>query len=158
MFHPPFCCQNESASEERLLELRAKVIELECVLGETREKLGHVQQQNSDLESRLADTMEKLNQKQTLVSGLEEEKTQLTSALDEVSLVSGCKSVNKYEQVCIERWCLVHSFHICSVPHNSLTWIQHLFLPLKFWFISSDLVFSFRLNNKLKILGGVEQN
>lgn len=77
------------------------MIELECVLGETREKLGHVQQQNSDLESRLADTMEKLNQKQTLISGLEEEKTQLISALDEVSLVSGCKSVNEYEQVCI---------------------------------------------------------
>jgi len=101
LFHPPFYCQNESVSEERLLELRAKVIELECVLGETREKLGHVQQQNSDLESRLADTMEKLNQKQTLISGLEEEKTQLISALDEVSLVSGCKSVNEYEQVCI---------------------------------------------------------
>jgi len=101
LFHPPFYCQNESVSEERLLELRAKVIELECVLGETREKLGHVQQQNSDLESHLADTKEKLNQKQTLVSGLEEEKTQLTSALDEVSLVSGCKSVNKYEQVYI---------------------------------------------------------
>lgn len=80
--------KNESVSEERLLELRAKVIELECVLGETREKLGHVQQQNSDLESHLADTKEKLNQKQTLVSGLEEEKTQLTSALDEVSLLA----------------------------------------------------------------------
>jgi len=102
------------------------VIELECVLGETREKLGHVQQQNSDLESRLADTVEKLNQKQTLVSGLEEEKTQLTSALDEVTLVSGCKSVNKCEQVCIERGCLVHSFHVCTVSRNGLTWIQHL--------------------------------
>lgn len=133
------------------------MIELECVLGETREKLGHVQQQNSDLESRLADTVEKLNQKQTLVSGLEEEKTQLTNALDEVTLVSGCKSVNKYEQVCIEGGCLVYSFHVCTVSRNNLTWIQHLFLPLKFWFIFSDLVFSFGLNNKLKILGGVEQ-
>lgn len=133
------------------------MIELECVLGETREKLGHVQQQNSDLESRLADTVEKLNQKQTLVSGLEEEKIQLTSALDEVSLVSVCKSVNKYEQVCIERGYLVHSFHICTVSHNSLNWIQHLFLPLKFWFIFSDLVFSCGLNKKLKILGSVGQ-
>lgn len=133
------------------------MIELECVLGETREKLGHVQHQNSDLESHLADTMEKLNQKQSLVSSLEEEKTQLTSALDEVSLVSGFKSVNKYKQVCIERGCLVHSFHVCTVSCNSLTWIQHLFLPMKFWFISSDQVFSFGLNNKLKILGSFEQ-
>jgi hypothetical protein len=101
--------------------------------------------------------MEKIKKKQTLVSGLEEEKTQLTSALDEVRLVSGCKSVNKYGQVCIERGCLVHSFHVCTVSCNSLTWIQHLFLPLKFWFIFSDLVFSFGLKNKLKILGSVEQ-
>jgi chromosome segregation ATPase len=101
----PFFGQNESASEERLLELRAKVIELDCVLVETKEKLGHVQQQNSDLESHLADTKEKLKQQQTLVSGLEEERTRLKSELDEVSLVSGCKSVNKYEQVCTEREC-----------------------------------------------------
>jgi len=157
LFHPLFYCQNESASEERLLELRAKVIELECVLGETREKLGHVQQQNSGLESHLADTMEKLNQKQTLVSVLEKEKSQLTSALDEARLVSGCKSVNKCEQVSIERRCLVHSCHVYTVSCNSLTWIHHLFLPLKFWFIFSDLVFSFGLNNKLKILGSVEK-
>lgn len=100
------------------MELRAKVIELECVLGETREKLGLVQQQNSDLESHLADTVEKLNQEQTLASGLEEEKIRLTSALDEVSLVSGCKNVNRNEQVCIERGCLVRSLHICTVSHT----------------------------------------
>ena len=133
------------------------MIELECVLGETREKLGLVQQQNSDLESHLADTVEKLNQEQTLASGLEEEKTRLTSALDEVSLVSGCKNANKNEQVCSERGCLVHSFHICTVSHYSLTWIQYHFLPLKFWFIFADLVLSCDLNNKLKILGSVEQ-
>jgi len=94
LFQPLNYCQNG-----RLLELRANLhqFELECVLGGTREKLGYVQQQNSDLESHLADTMEKLNQKQTLVSVLEKEKTQLTSALDEVRLVSGCKSVNKCE-------------------------------------------------------------
>jgi flagellar hook-basal body complex protein FliE len=76
------------------MELRAKVIELECVLGETREKLSMVQQQKSQFESQLSGALEKLNQTQTLASALEEEKTQLTSALVEVRLVSECKGVN----------------------------------------------------------------
>jgi hypothetical protein len=109
-------------SEERVMELRAKVIELECVLGETRGKLGLVQQQNSELESCLGDTMEKLNQKQTIASALEEEKTQLTSAVDEISLVGECKSINKNGQVCIERGhsviSLVHQFHLFTVSHT----------------------------------------
>jgi chromosome segregation ATPase len=73
------------------MELRAKVIELECVLGETRGKLSILQQEKSHLESQMSDAQEMLNRKQTLTSALEEEKLQLTSALDEVHLVSGCK-------------------------------------------------------------------
>lgn len=91
------------------MELRAKVIELECVLGEIREKLRLTQQQNSELESRLSDTVEELSQKQTLVNALEEEETQLTSALDEVSLVSVCESVSRIEHFCSEGGCLAVS-------------------------------------------------
>jgi predicted nuclease with TOPRIM domain len=76
------------------MELRAKVIQLDCVLGETREKLSILQQEKSDLESHLSDAQEKLNQTQTLTSALEEEKVQLSSALDEARLVSDCKGIN----------------------------------------------------------------
>jgi chromosome segregation ATPase len=75
------------------MELRAKVIELECVLGETRGKLSILQQEKSHLESQMSDAQEMLNRKQALTSALEEEKLQLTSALDEVHLVSGCKAL-----------------------------------------------------------------
>jgi predicted nuclease with TOPRIM domain len=79
------------------------VIELEYVLNETKEKLSFVQQQKSQLESHLADTQEKLNQKQTFVGALEEQNSQLSSALDEVSLVSRCVSVNSRNNQLIER-------------------------------------------------------
>jgi predicted nuclease with TOPRIM domain len=86
------------------LEIQAKVIELEYVLNETKEKLNFVQQQKAQLESHLADTQEKLNQKQNLVSALEEQKTQLSSALDEVSSVSSCESVNSRGDYVINMW------------------------------------------------------
>jgi predicted nucleic acid-binding Zn-ribbon protein len=76
------------------MEIQVKVMELEYVLNETKEKLSFVQHQKSQLESDLADTHEKLNQKQNLVSVLEDQKTQLSSALDEVTLVSACESDN----------------------------------------------------------------
>lgn len=80
--------KNESTSKEHLMEMQAKVMELEYVLKETKEKLIFVEHQKSQLESHLTDTREKLNQKQNLVSALEEQKNQLSSALDEVSLVA----------------------------------------------------------------------
>lgn len=70
------------------------MIELECVLGETRGKLNSLQQENSHLESNLSDTQEKLDETRTLTSALEDEKVRLTNALDEVRLVSGCKGIN----------------------------------------------------------------
>jgi predicted nuclease with TOPRIM domain len=85
------------------MEIQAKVMELDYVLNETKEKLSCVQHEKSQLESHLEDTHEKLNQKQNLVSALEEQKTQLSSALDEVSLVSGCESVNRRSDQLIER-------------------------------------------------------
>jgi predicted nucleic acid-binding Zn-ribbon protein len=85
------------------MEIQAKVMELEYVLNETKEKLSFVQHQKSQLESHLADTQEKLNQKENLLSALEEQKTQLSNALDEVSLVSGCESINSRSDQLIER-------------------------------------------------------
>jgi predicted nucleic acid-binding Zn-ribbon protein len=70
------------------MEIQAKAMELEYVLNETKEKLNFIEQQKCQLESQLADTREKLNQEQNLVSAFEEQKNQLSSALDEVSSVS----------------------------------------------------------------------
>jgi cell shape-determining protein MreC len=100
---PAFFSQNESTSKERLMEIQAKVMELEYVLTETKEKLSFVQHQKSQLESHLTDSCEMLKQKQNLISVLEEQKTQLSSALDEVSLVSECESVNSRSAQVIER-------------------------------------------------------
>jgi SMC interacting uncharacterized protein involved in chromosome segregation len=52
--------KNESTSKEHLMEIQAKVMELEHVMNETKENLNFVQQQRSQLESQLADTGEKL--------------------------------------------------------------------------------------------------
>ncbi|XP_069692882.1 GRIP1-associated protein 1-like [Periplaneta americana] len=69
--------KNESTSEERFIELQAKVIELECVLGET-------QQEKSELERELSEARDILVDKQAW----QEEKAQMIASLDEFRLLA----------------------------------------------------------------------
>ncbi|KAJ9579095.1 hypothetical protein L9F63_024801 [Diploptera punctata] len=80
--------KNDSKTEERKLEMQAKSIELECLLGETRQELESIRQQKLQLEQQLESLQANLTEQQTLASNWEQQKTRLQENLDEMSMLA----------------------------------------------------------------------